>query len=139
MSELQLYATTLENVIKLQLIKITILITPTLLMRKLFHIGVEGVTLNLIHSLQMSKPFLKEQGVCQCGVFIIDLYNVYVDPCLDRATNLLIGGTVGGITRPIPTCADEKFTWTRNVNKQTNNYWVRFVRERASLYSRLQY
>ena len=89
------------------------------LMRKLFHIGVEGVTWSLIHSLhreaqtvirwcgQMSKPFLIEQGVRQGGVLSTDLYKVYVDPCLDRVTNLMIGGMVGEIPCPIPTCADD--------------------------------
>ena len=89
------------------------------LMRKLFHIGVEGVTRSLIHSLhreaqtvirwcgQMSKPFVKEQGVLQGGVLSTDLYKVYVDPCLDRVTNMMIGGMVGEIPCPIPTCADD--------------------------------
>ena len=84
------------------------------LMRKLFHIGDEGVTWSLINSLhreaqtvirwcgQMSKPFLIEQGFRQGGVLSTDL----VDPCLDRVINLMIGGMVGEIPCPIPTCAD---------------------------------
>ena len=89
------------------------------LMRKLFHIGVEGVTWSLIHRQhreaqtvicwcgQMSKPFLIEQGVRQGRVLSTDLYKVYVDPCLDRVTNLMLGGMVGEIPCPIPTCADD--------------------------------
>ena len=88
------------------------------LMRKLYHIGVEGATWNLIHSLhkeaqtvirwcgQMS-PFKIEQGVRQGGVLSTYLYKVYVNPCLDRVTNLLIGGRVGEIGCSAPTCADD--------------------------------
>lgn len=32
-----------------------------------------------------------------------------------------------------------KFVWKRQVNKQINNHWVGFVRDRASLYTSLQY
>ena len=104
MSELQLYATTLENVIKLQLIKITILITPTLL--NLTHC-LHRQTQTVIRCCgQMSKPFLIEQGVCQCGVFSTDLYNVYVDPCLDKDKPVDRRNS-WGITRHIPTCADD--------------------------------
>ena len=56
---------------------------------------------------RMSKPFLVEQGVRQGGVLSNDLYKVYVDPCLDRVTNRMIGGMVGEIPCPIPTCADD--------------------------------
>ena len=66
------------------------------LMRKLFHIGVEGVTWNLIHSLhkkaqtvvrwcgRTSEPFVIYQGVRQGGVLSTDLYKVYSNPLLDR-------------------------------------------------------
>ena len=89
------------------------------LMRRRFHIVFEGVTWSLIHSIhreaqtvirwcgQMSKPFLIVQGVCQGGVLSTNLYKVYVDPGLDRVTNLMIGGIVGEIPCPIPTCADD--------------------------------
>ena len=93
------------------------------LIRKLFHIDVEGVIWSLIHSLihslhrkaqtvirwcgQMSKPFLIEQRVRKGRVLSTDLYQVYVDPCLDRVTNRIIGGMVGEIPCPIPTCADD--------------------------------
>ena len=65
------------------------------LMRRRFHIVVEGVTWSLIHSIhseaqtvirwcgQMSKPFLIVQGVCQGGVLSSNLFKVYVDPGLD--------------------------------------------------------
>lgn len=89
------------------------------LMWKLFHIGVEGVTWNLIYSLhreaqtvihwcgQISEPFEIQQGVRQGGVLSTDLYRVYVNPCLDRVVNLLIGGRVGEICCAAPTCADD--------------------------------
>ena len=88
------------------------------LMRRLFHIGA-GVTWSLLHSLhrqtqtvirwcgQMSKPFLIVQRVCQGGVLSTNLYKVYVDSGLDRVTNRMIGGIVGEIPCPIPTCADD--------------------------------
>ena len=56
---------------------------------------------------KMSKPFLIEQGVHQSGLFSTGLFKVYVDPCLDRVTNLMIGGIVGEIPCPIPTDADD--------------------------------
>ena len=36
-------------------------------------------------------------------------------------------------------CPRSKFVWKHRVNKHMNNYWVRFVKERASLYPSLQY
>ena len=89
------------------------------LMRKLFHIGVEGVTWNLIHSLHKkaqtvvrwcgatSEPFEIQQGVRQGGVLSTDLYKVYSNPLLDRVTSLLIGGMVGEISCAAPACADD--------------------------------
>ena len=78
---------------------------------KLFHIDVEGITWNLIHSLhkktqtvirwcgETSEPFEPEiqQGLRQGGVLSTDLYKVYSNPLLDRVTSLLIGGMVGEI------------------------------------------
>ena len=36
-------------------------------------------------------------------------------------------------------CPPSKFAWKDRVDKHINNYWVRFFRERASLYPSLQY
>ena len=89
------------------------------MMRKLFHIGVEGVTWNLIYSLhrraqtvvrwcdQTSEPFEILQGVRQGGVLSTDLYKVYSNPLLDRVTELLTGGMVGGVCCAAPACADD--------------------------------
>ena len=64
-------------------------------MRKLFHIGVEGVTWNLI------------QGVRQGGVFSADLYKVYSNPLLDRMTSLCICGMVGEVCCSCPACCND--------------------------------
>ncbi|MEW8547953.1 MAG: reverse transcriptase family protein, partial [Candidatus Thiodiazotropha sp.] len=89
------------------------------LLRRLFHIGIEGVTWNLIHSLhkdaqtvirwcgQTSDPFEIQQGVRQGGVLSTDMYKVYVDPLLSRVTESLLGGTIGEICCAAPTCADD--------------------------------
>ena len=88
-------------------------------MRKLFHIGVEGVTWNLIHSLhkkaqtvvrwcgRTSEPFVVYQGVRQGGVLSTDLYKVYSNPLLDRMTSLCIGGMVGEVYCSCPACCDD--------------------------------
>ena len=89
------------------------------MMRKLFHIGVEGVTWNLIYSLhrraqtvvrwcdQTSEPFEILQEVRQGGVLSTDLYKVYSNPLLDRVTGLLTGGMVGDVCCAAPACADD--------------------------------
>ena len=89
------------------------------LLRKLFHIDVEGVTWNLIRSLhkeaqtvvcwcgQTSEPFEVQQGVRQGGVLSTDLYKVYYNPMLKRVTGLLIGGMVGEVCCAAPACADD--------------------------------
>ena len=86
------------------------------LMRKLFHIGVEGVTWNLIHSLhkkaqtvvrwcgRTSEPFVR-QG--QGGVLSTDLYKVYSNPLLDRMSSLCIGGMVGEVCCSCPACCND--------------------------------
>ena len=118
------------------------------LMRKLFHIGVDGITWNLIHSLhkeaqtvvrwcgQTSKPFEVKQGVRQGGVQSTDLYKVYSNHLLNRVTGLLIGGIVGEVCCAAPACADDMtFTsydnpggvwtpvaWTKI---QCSNHWAK--------------
>lgn len=88
-------------------------------MRKLFHVGTEGLTWNLIHSLHKeaqsvvhrcgvkSKPFVVHQGVRQGGVLSTDLYKVYVNLLLDRVSSSMIGGKVGEISCAAPTYADD--------------------------------
>ena len=68
------------------------------LMRKLFHVGVEGNLWTLIGSLhqdaksavnwqgQISEKFRVEQGVRQGGILSTDLYKVYNDSLLDPLT-----------------------------------------------------
>ena len=53
------------------------------------------------------KAIFDRAGGRQGGVLSTDFYKVYVDPYLDRVTNLMIGGIVGEIPCPIPTCADD--------------------------------
>ena len=88
-------------------------------MSKLFHIGVEGVTWKLIHSLhkkaqtvvrwcgRASEPFVIYQGVRQGGVFSTDLYKVNSNSLLDRMTSLCIGGMVGKVCCSFPACCDD--------------------------------
>ena len=88
-------------------------------MRKLFHIGLKGVTWNLIHSLhkeaqavvrwcgQTPEPFEVQQGVRQGGVLSTDLYKVYSNHLLDRVTGLLFGGMVDQVCCAAPACADD--------------------------------
>ena len=73
------------------------------LMRKLFHIGVEGNHWNLINSLhtdaqtavkwnsRLSDSFMVQQGVRQGGILSTDLYKVYGNKLLDRLVATLLG------------------------------------------------
>ena len=66
-------------------------------MRKLFHIGVDGVDWSLIHSLHesaesvvkwegaVSETFQVWQGVRQGGILSTDLYKVYGNGLLDKS------------------------------------------------------
>ncbi|MEW8548126.1 MAG: reverse transcriptase family protein, partial [Candidatus Thiodiazotropha sp.] len=89
------------------------------LMRKLFHIGVDGVLWKLIYSLHtdaksmvrwgslLSEKFDIQQGVRQGGVLSTDLYKVYVNPALDRLCRTSLGGRIGEIDCTVPTTADD--------------------------------
>ena len=88
------------------------------LMRKLYHMGVEGVPWLLIRSLHegsatavkwegsISEPFHVHQGVKQGGVLSTDLYKVYNNGSLDRLAVTKGGFLIGKICCVAPTCAD---------------------------------
>ena len=71
-------------------------VNHTSLLRKVYHLGIEGTHWNLINSLHtnartivkwdgcLSEQFEIQQGVRQGGVLSTDLYKVYKNPLLDR-------------------------------------------------------
>ena len=89
------------------------------LLRKLFHAGIEGVTLSLIHSLHQeaesvvkwggacSEAFRISQGVRQGGILSTDLYKLYGNDELDRLDKPGLGCHVGEISCVAPACADD--------------------------------
>ena len=89
------------------------------LMRKLFHIGIEGNLWTLISSLhqdaksavkwqgQISEKFRVEQGVRQGGILSIDLYKVYEDSLLDRLCMARNATTIGPVICVAPAYADD--------------------------------
>ena len=89
------------------------------LMRKLFHIGVEGNHWNLINSLhtdaqtvvkwnsRLSDSFMVQQGVRQGGILSTDLYKVYGNKLLDRLVASLLGTWIGDMCCVAPACADD--------------------------------
>ena len=89
------------------------------LLRKLFHIGVEGATWTLIHSLHQdaesiikwngaySEAFKVQQGVRQGGILSTDLYKLYGNNLLDRLKLPGIGVHIGEIPCVAPVCADD--------------------------------
>ncbi|MES9884980.1 MAG: reverse transcriptase family protein [Sedimenticola sp.] len=89
------------------------------LMRKLFHIGVEGSPWTVINSIHnnaktsvkwdglKSQPYVCEQGVRQGGILSTDLYKVYVNGLLDRLNQNHDGAKIGEINCVAPTCADD--------------------------------
>ena len=88
-------------------------------MRKLFHIGVEGVDWSLIHSLHegaesavkwegaVSGKFQVRQGIRQGGILSTDLYKVYGNGLLDKLTVSGEGCHIGEISCVAPTVADD--------------------------------
>ena len=70
----------------------------------------------LRRGVPISEESIQQQQQQQGGVLSTDLYKVYVDPCLDRETNLMIGGMVGEIPCPIPTCADDMTEFNMKLN-----------------------
>ena len=89
------------------------------LMRKLFHIGVEGKTWTLLHSMHhgaesvikwkgaYSETFKVDQGVKQGGVLSTDLYKLYGNNLFERLTLPGIGAHIGEIPCLAPACADD--------------------------------
>ncbi|MES9880811.1 MAG: reverse transcriptase family protein [Sedimenticola sp.] len=89
------------------------------LMRKLYHLGIEGKEWQLIHSLhnraetvikwnsQLSTRYTIEQGVRQGGILSADMYKIYVNRLLERLEDSPYGGHIGPINCVAPTCADD--------------------------------
>ena len=89
------------------------------LLRKLFHMGIEGQVWNLIDSLhtnaetmvkwgvQFSDKFEIKQGVRQGGILSTDMYKVYDNKLLDRLESAMLGIRIGGMNCNGPTCADD--------------------------------
>ena len=89
------------------------------LLRKLFHIGIEGNTWTLIQSLHQdaesvikwngaySDIFKLQQGVRQGGILSTHLFKVYGNDLLDRLKMPGIGSYIGEIPCIAPTCADD--------------------------------
>ncbi|MEW8547992.1 MAG: reverse transcriptase family protein, partial [Candidatus Thiodiazotropha sp.] len=89
------------------------------LMRKLYHIGIDGPEWLLVHSLHegaesvvkwegsVSEKFKVGQGVRQGGILSTDLYKVYGNILLDRITSTGIGCYIGNVCCAAPTAADD--------------------------------
>ena len=94
-------------------------VSHTSLMRKLFHIGIDGQCWNLTDSRhsnaetvvkwdgQFSDSFEIRQGVRQGGILSTDMYKVYNNKLLDRLESVMLGIRIGGINCVAPTCADD--------------------------------
>ena len=102
-----------------------------ILMRKRYHMGVEGAPWLLIRSLHegsatavewegsISEPFQVHQGVKQGGILSTDLYNVYNNGSLDRLAvtkggfhigEICCAGLYGSITRLDETSVEKQLT-----------------------------
>ena len=89
------------------------------LLRKVYHLGIDGAHWNLITSLHtnaqtvikwdgnFSKKFEIKQGVRQGGILSTDLYKIYENPLLDRLENIDHGAKIGEIGCAAPACADD--------------------------------
>ena len=90
-----------------------------IMMRQLYHCGVDDMHWKLIDSLHtgavsaikwggnVSDSFQIELGVRQGGVLSADLYKVYVDPVLHTVSGASVGARIGNISCAVPTCADD--------------------------------
>jgi hypothetical protein len=58
-------------------------------------------------SREISKPFTISQGVRQGGVLSADQYKRYNNTLLDTLEHSNLGGSIGTIPCPAPTCADD--------------------------------
>ena len=89
------------------------------LLRKLFHIGVEGATWTLFHSLHQdaesvikwkgaySEAFKVQQGVRQSGIRSTDIYKLYGNNLFVRLKLPGIGAHIGETPCAAPACADD--------------------------------
>ena len=96
------------------------------LLRKLFHAGVEGVSLSLIHSLHAeaestvkwngaySEVFKVDQGVRQGGILSTDLYKLYNNDLFERLQIPSVGCHIGEIYCVAHECADDVAILTEN-------------------------
>lgn len=101
-------------------------VSHTSLLRKLYHIGIDGQCWNLIYGLhsdaetvvkwggQLSDSFPIQQGVRQGGILSTDMYKVYNNKLLDRLESTMLGVKIGGINCVAPTCADDTTLLSRN-------------------------
>ena len=95
------------------------------LMRKLFHMGVDGQAWNLIDSIHthaetvvkwgghFSEKIAIHQGVRQGGILSTDMYKVYNNKLLDRLESTMLGIRIGGINCAASTCADDTTVATK--------------------------
>lgn len=102
------------------------MVSHTSLLRKLYHIGIDGQCWNLIYGLhsdaetvvkwggQLSDSFPIQQGVRQGGILSTDMYKVYNNKLLDRLESTMLGVKIGGINCVAPTCADDTTLLSRN-------------------------
>jgi hypothetical protein len=89
------------------------------LMRKLYIDGVQGDLWRLINDIfknansrvkwngHMSEPFTIQQGVRQGGILSADQYKRYNNNLLDILESSVVGGRIGAVSCPSPTCADD--------------------------------
>ena len=80
------------------------------LLRRLYQIGINDKTWNIIHSLHdnavsavksngiISEFFNISEGIRQGGILSADLYKVYVNPLLERLNRVGDGARIGDIT-----------------------------------------
>jgi hypothetical protein len=89
------------------------------LLRRLYQIGIDDKIWNLVYNLhenatsavkwigQTSTFFKVSQGVRQGVILSADLYNIYVNPLLDRLNKTGLGAKVGDIICNTSACADD--------------------------------
>ena len=89
------------------------------LLRRLYQIGIDDKIWNLVYNFhenatsavkwigQTSTFFKVSQGVRQGGILSADLYNIYVNPLLDRLNKTGLGAKVGDIICNTSACADD--------------------------------
>jgi adenine-specific DNA methylase len=98
------------------------------LLRRLYQIGINDKTWNIIHSLHdnavsavkwngiISEFFNISEGVRQGAILNADLYKVYVNPLLERLNRVGVGARIGDITCNTTACADDVTLNTTDFN-----------------------